>query len=262
MTSSPNMYATKNPIIVACKAGKVQTVLGVTTPSPQLAQMLALSGYDAIMIDMEHGPIDIQTCFNMISALRGTNTTPFVRVAWNDPTMVKQALDAGAKGIVFPMICNREEAQKAVSSVKYPPLGERGWGPFQAQFQWGVDMFEYSNIADEHIAVIFLIEHPEALKNLDEILSVPGIDVAAAVPFDLAVNMGYRDGPGHPEVQKALADTNKNIADKGILTFGFALTPEQANQQIASGVRLIAMGGFDAILIPQAVKGLLGQLNR
>ena len=75
-----------------------------------------------------------------------------------------------------------------------------------------MDMFEYSNIADEHIAVIFLIEHPEALKNLDELLSVPGIDIAAAVPFDLAVNMGYRDGPGHPDVQKALAETN-NIAD-------------------------------------------------
>ena len=126
----------------------------------------------------------------------------------------------------------------------------------------GVDMFEYSKIADEHIAVIFLIEHPEALKNLDEILSVPGIDVAAAVPFDLAVNMGYRDGPGHPDVQQALAETNKKIAEKGILTFGFALTVEQANQQIVNGTRLIAMGGFDAILIPQAIRGLLSQLDR
>ena len=262
MTSSPNMYATKNPVIVACKAGKVQTILGVTTPSPQLAQMLALSGFDAIMIDMEHGPIDIQTCFNMISTLRGTDTTPFVRVASNDPVMVKQALDAGAEGIVFPMICNREEAEKAVRSVKYPPLGDRGWGPFQAQFQWGTDMFEYSKIADERIAVVFLIEHPEALDNLDEILSVPGIDVAAAVPFDLAVNMGYRDGPGHPDVQRALAETNKKIAEKGILTFGLVQTPEQANQLIANGTRLITIGGFDAILIPQAIRGLLSQLNR
>ena len=74
--------------------------------------------------------------------------------------------------------------------------------------------------------------------------------------------MGHRDGPGHPDVQKALADTNRKIAEKGIMTFGFALTPEQANQQIADGSRLIAIGGFDAIFIPQAIKGLLSQLNR
>ena len=262
MTNSPNMNASKNPAIVACKAGKVQTFLGVTTPSPQLARMLALSGFDGIMIDMEHGPIDIQTCFNMITALKGTPAIPFVRVAWNDPVLVKLALDAGAEGIVFPMIRTREEAEKAVRSVKYPPLGDRGWGPFQTQFQWGVDMFEYTNIADERIAVAFLIEHPEALENLDEILSVPGIDVAAAVPFDLAVNMGYHDGPGHPDVQTALADANRKIAEKGILTLGFAMSPDQANQLIASGARLITVGGFDAILIPQAIKGLLGQLNR
>ena len=83
-----------------------------------------------------------------------------------------------------------------------------------------MDMFEDSKIADENIAVIFLIEHPEAQKILDEILSVPGIDIAAAVSFDLAVNMGYRDGPGHPDVQNALAETNKKMAEKGILTFG------------------------------------------
>ena len=78
MANSPNMNATKNPVIATCKAGKVQTLLGVTTPSPQLTQMLALSGFDALMIDMEHGPIDIQTCDNMISAMKGTPATPFV----------------------------------------------------------------------------------------------------------------------------------------------------------------------------------------
>ena len=262
MTNSPNMSASKNPVIAARKAGKVQTVLGVTTPSPQLARMLALSGFDGIMVDMEHGPIDVQTCFNMITALKGTAALPFVRVAWNDPVLVKQALDAGAEGIVFPMIRTPEEAEKAVNSVKYPPRGERGWGPFQTQFQWGVDMFEYTSIADDRIAVVLLIEHPQALEDLDEILSVPGIDVAAAVPFDLAVNMGHRDGPGHPDVQTALADANRKIAEKGILTLGFAMAPDQANHLIASGVRLITVGGFDAILIPQAIKGLLGQLDR
>ena len=77
MANSPDMNASKNPVIAACKAGKVQTFLGVTTPSPQLARMLALSGFDGIMIDMEHGPIDIQTCFNMITALKGTPAMPF-----------------------------------------------------------------------------------------------------------------------------------------------------------------------------------------
>ena len=102
MTNSPKMHASKNSVIAACKAGQVQTMRGVTTPSPQLAQMLALSGLDGIMVDMEHGPIDIQTCLSMSTALKGTAATPFVRVTWNDPVLVKQALDAGAEGIVFP----------------------------------------------------------------------------------------------------------------------------------------------------------------
>ena len=177
----------------------------------------------------------------MIMATKGTNATPMVRVAANDPVLVKQALDAGAKGIVFPMVLTREDAENAVRSAKYPPNGERGWGPFQTQYQWGIDMFEYSRIADDNIGVTILIEHPTAIENLDDILTVPGLDCVAVVPFDLAVNMGHRDGPGHPDVQAAISAASQKIKEKGIPTAALVTTAEQANQAISDGSQLIAL---------------------
>ena len=261
MTASPTPDPRINPFLAALKSGNVQLLIGITTPSPHLVQMFAQSGFDAIMVDMEHGSIDIESCHTLITATRGTGATPLVRVPENEPWIVKRALDAGAKGIFFPMIKNREEAERAVRSVKYPPLGERGWGPFQTQYQWDVGMFEYSKIADDNIAVIILIEHPLAIENLDHILSVPGIDCAAVVPFDLAVNMGYRDGPGHLDVQDAIAAASEKIQAGGIPLAGLATTPEQANRMIDNGFRLIALG-FDATFIPQAIAGVLGQIKR
>jgi 2-keto-3-deoxy-L-rhamnonate aldolase RhmA len=127
--------------------------IGLTTPSPELAQICANSGFDFIMIDMEHGPIEFETAYRMVTALSGTGAEAWIRVTSNEPPLIKRALDAGARDIVVPMVTTREEAEQAVASAKYPPEGIRGWGPFRAQYQWRTSMFDYSKRANDEVKV-------------------------------------------------------------------------------------------------------------
>src|SRR4051794_7948064 len=141
--------------------------IGLTTPSPELAQICGNSGFDVVMIDMEHGPIGFETAYRMVTALSGTSAEAWIRVASNDATLIKRALDTGARDIVVPMVTTREEAEHAVAAAKYPPEGIRGWGPFRAHFQWHTSMFDYSRRANAETKVRVLIEHPRAIENLD-----------------------------------------------------------------------------------------------
>ena len=122
-------------------------------------------------------------------------------------------------------------------------------------------MFDYSKRANDEVRVRVLIEHPRAIENLDEILTSRASGGAIAAPFDLAVNMGHLDGPGHPDVQEALAEASAKIAAHGFPLLRFALTPEQAHQAIADGVTLLMLG-FDTMFVPAMIQLYLGQLNR
>jgi 2-keto-3-deoxy-L-rhamnonate aldolase RhmA len=235
--------------------------IGLTTPSPELAQICGNSGFDFVLIDMEHGPTDFETAYRMVTALAGTPATAWIRVASNDAALIKRALDAGARRIVVPMVNTREDAEQAVAAAKYPPEGIRGWGPFRAQYQWRTSLFDYSRRANDEVDVWVLIEHPRAIENLDAILQVKGLGGAIAAPLDLAVNMGYLDGPNHPDVQEALAEASAKIAARGFPLLRFAVTPEQGRQAIADGVTMLLLG-FDTMFVPAAVQLYLGQLNR
>jgi 2-keto-3-deoxy-L-rhamnonate aldolase RhmA len=212
------------------KPGGVKIGVGVTSPSPELVQMLANSGFDYFLIDMEHGPISIETAYRMITAMIGTPAQPWIRVSHNDPAQFKLALDAGAKNIVVPMITSREEAQKAVSYAKYPPQGVRGWGPFRTQYQWQTNMLDYAKRANAETGVIALIEHPDAVRDIDAILDVDGLAGAIPAPFDLSVNMGFNDGPNHDKVRHAIEFVISRIKAKGMEVTSFAVTPAQADE--------------------------------
>ena len=235
--------------------------IGLTTPSPELAQICGSSGFDFVMIDMEHGPIELETAYRMVTALAGTPADAWLRVSSNDVTLIKRALDTGVRDIVVPMVTTREEAEQAVAAAKYPPEGVRGWGPFRAAQQWRTTMFDYSKRANDEVSVRVLIEHPRAIENLDAILDVKGLGGAIAAPFDLAVNMGYLDGPGHPDVQQALAAAAAKIAAHGFPLLRFAMTPEQGRQAIADGVTMLMLG-FDTMFFPAVIQLYLEQLNR
>ena len=232
--------------------------IGLTCPSPEFAQVCAHAGFDVVLIDMEHGPISIETAYRMVMAV-GTKAEAWIRVACNDVALIKLALDAGAKVVMVPMVTTKAEAERAVAASKYPPEGIRGWGPFRPQYQWQSNMFDYARRANHETRLSVLIEHPRAIENIDEILAVEGLGGAIAAPFDLAVNMGFADGPGHPEVQEAMAYASKKIAAKGFPLVSFAVTPEQGQLAMARGAKLLFLG-FDTMFVPAAVQGYLARL--
>src|SRR6185436_12039529 len=112
----------------------------ITMPSPQVVQVLARAGFDLLVIDMEHGPIDLAAAHAMILATAGTPAVPMARIAANVPWLAKPLLDAGVLGINVPMVCSRADAEAAAKAVRYPPLGERMWGPFYAPLRWDMPM--------------------------------------------------------------------------------------------------------------------------
>src|SRR3569833_1961359 len=158
-----------------------------TIPSIQTVRIMAQS-LDWIIVDLEHGPIDLSTAHGMIMATAGTSCVPVVRIAANEPHLAKAPMDIGALGINFPMISNRTEAEKAVRSVRYPPRGERLWGPFHAPFRWNVSMADYMATADDDMICMVTIEHVEAVERIDDIMATPGIDIAVIGPGDLATS--------------------------------------------------------------------------
>jgi 2-keto-3-deoxy-L-rhamnonate aldolase RhmA len=252
-----------NPLVRSAgdprKPAGVRLGIGLTCPSPELTQICAHSGFEMVLIDMEHGPISIESASRMVSATLGTSAEAWIRVAANDATLIKQALDTGARNIVVPMVTTKAEAEQAVAAAKYPPRGVRGWGPFRAQYQWQTNMVDYAQRADRETLVTALIEHPRAVDNLDEILSVEGLGGAIAAPLDLAVNMGFSDGPGHPEVQEALMLASNKIAAKGFARIAFAVTPEQGRRALAAGATLLFLG-FDTLFMPMSVQSYLAGL--
>ena len=148
-----------------------------TIPSVQTVRIMAQS-LDWIIVYLEHGPIDLTSAHAMIVATAGTPCVPMVRIAANEPHLAKAPMDFGALGINFPMISSRAEAEKAVRSVRYPPRGDRLWGPFHAPFRWNVSMGDYMATADDDMICMVTIEHVEAVNRIDEIMATHGIDVA------------------------------------------------------------------------------------
>ena len=228
-----------------------------TIPSIQTVQIMARSDLDWIIVDLEHGPIDLSTAHAMITATAGTPCVPMVRIAANEPWLAKAPMDIGALGINFPMITSRAEAEKAVRSVRYPPRGDRLWGPFHAPFRWNVSMADYMATADDDMICMVTIEHVEAVERIDEIMATPGIDVAVIGPGDLATSINKRGLIDDPEVQALIKRAEEGILKSGVPIGGVARTAEQANAMIARGYLLLALG-FDWSLFQ---RGIAASLN-
>ena len=244
----------RNPLKQKLADGKAISIAMVTMPSVPAMQLWARSGVDCLIVDQEHGPIGIEGVHALVAATQGTGATPIVRVPWTVPWLIKPVLDTGAMGVCFPMIADADDARAAISSVKYPPAGERGWGPFYASFRWGLSMPEYVRTASDEMFTMLLIERPEAIENLDEIMKVPGIDMLQVAPFDLSVIMGRERN--HPEVQAAVARIEEKVLGSGIPLGGAAFTPEDANRLLEKGYKGVFIG-FDWLILQRAVAGLL-----
>jgi 4-hydroxy-2-oxoheptanedioate aldolase len=232
-----------------------------TIPSIQTVQIMARSGLDWIIVDLEHGPIDLGSAHCMIVATSGTPCVPLARIASNEPWLAKAPMDIGALGINFPMICSPADAEKAVRSVRYPPRGERLWGPFHAPFRWGVSMPDYMASADDDMICMITIEHFEAVNRIDEIMATPGIDVAVIGPGDLATSIGKHGRPDDPEVLALMARAEAGILKSGVPIGGAARSAEQANQMIDRGYLAIALG-FDWSLFARGIAASFDGIKR
>jgi 4-hydroxy-2-oxoheptanedioate aldolase len=214
-------------------------------PSPAVTQAMAAAGADAVIVDMEHGAIDHAQAQAMIAAVSGTDCAPFVRVPSIDEVAVKRVLDLGAEGICFPMVRTADEARRAVASMRYPPEGTRGFGPFLAQSHHGTTLLEYRDRIEPRLVCILLIETVEAVENIDEILAVGGIDVIIPAQFDLSTSLGLQGRFDHPDFVAALERVERAADTAGIPRGVVGLTEDQAKAAFARGNRLIA--GFDIL---------------
>ena len=174
------------------KAGKPAIGTFLNLPCVNSAEVLAHAGWDWLSLDAEHAPMTIEMMNNMFTAIGSTEVMPFCRIPDNDPVWVKRILDAGAMGVIVPMVCSAEEAERAVRSAKYAPEGIRSAGGGRWRF-WSGD--DYLSWANEEILVAVMIEHIDAVNRAEEILSVPGVDACFIGPKDLAFSMGLGKGP-------------------------------------------------------------------
>ncbi len=242
--------------------GEGKTALGavLTMPSVQMAQALSRMGFDWVLVDMEHYPMDVRDVHETIAAMAGTDTAPLVRIHWNRHWLAKPALDVGALGIVFPMIRNREEAEEAVAAVKYPPEGERGWGPTYAQLRWDLGPQEYARLANEGIVTVGLIEHEQAVRNISSIAGTPGLDVAFIATSNLAASLGHLGDVQHPMVLEAISEIEKAVFESDAILGGIAKSAEAATQMIRRGYRFLNLGS-DIDLLSRTASALLDSIR-
>ncbi|MDP2074434.1 HpcH/HpaI aldolase/citrate lyase family protein [Hydrogenophaga sp.] len=156
-------------------------------PNSFSAETMAHQGWDSLTIDLQHGVVDYQAMVPMLQAISTTNTVPVVRVPWLEPGILMKTLDAGAYGVICPMVNTREDAQKLVAYTHYAPRGTRSFGPVRALLYGGAD---YPQHANDTIVTFAMIETAQALDNLDDILSVPGLDAIYIGPSDLSLALG------------------------------------------------------------------------
>lgn len=249
-----------NPLRDRLNAGKPSFGLIATIPSIQSVQVMADAGVDWLIIDMEHAPIDLSSAHAMIVATAGTSTTPLVRIPWSDPWQAKTVMDLGALGVVLPMINTRDQAEAAVRALRYPPNGDRLWGPFYAPMRWRQSMDEYIQAANDNVLAIVTIEHPDAVRNIDEIMSVPGVDLAFIGPGDLAMSLGIPGRFDAPAFTEAVARAEAGILSSRVALGGVARTPGQARAMIDRGYRAIVFG-FDWMLLRQGTAEFLRQIG-
>ncbi len=221
-----------------------QTALGtfVRTTHPAVVEVLGLVGFDFVIIDNEHSPVDVESTANLIRAADGVGIVPFVRVRTNDAVAIMQALDAGALGVQVPQISSRAEAEYAARAVKYPPIGTRGLATSHRAADHGLmDPLEYVRLADQETMLLAYVENREAVANMKEIVSVPNVDLLFVGPADLSASYGHPAQTSHPEVQRAIDKVLAVAGEANIPVGTVASDAPSARALIARGVRLLAI---------------------
>lgn len=213
----------------------------ITIGHPSIPEILSNAGFEWLTIDMEHNSIDKSMMQNLISVIQSKNISALVRVDKNEEVTIKHALDAGADGIIIPMVNNKEDAMRAIEYAKYPPIGKRGVGLSRAQ-NYGYDFEDYKKWQEENLVIIAQIEHINGVNNLHEIIGVDGIDAVIVGPYDLSGSLGYPGDFTKLELKTALNNV-KNICKESSFPLGYHVVdpnPELVKSKINEGFTFIA----------------------
>ncbi len=228
---------------------------------PAVVEIMGFAGFDFVIIDEEHGPISVENAQNMIRAAESVNITPVIRVGNNDEALILRALDIGAQGIEIPQINSRSDAVRAVKSVKYSPQGERGVCRYvRAANYSSMDKFEYFKSANDETMIIAHIEGVEGINNLDEILSVSGIDVIFIGPYDLSQSLGVPGEVSHPLVTEKMKEVVLKCKENKVAVGTFADDVETAKSWISLGVQYMAFS-VDVGIFYETSKNIINKLK-
>ncbi len=245
----------ENTALEAWRAGRQTVGCWLSLANTFTAESLANLGFDWVCVDLQHGLLDYQDLTHLLPAISTSAATPLVRVPWNEPDHIGKALDAGAYGVIVPMVNNRAEAERAVSACRYPPEGVRSFGPIRAALYGGRG---YAAGANEQIACIVMIETREGLENLEAIVTTPGVDAVYIGPADLALALGLppvgdNDHPDHAAaVGRILEACRRAGIGAGIHTSSLAY----ARRYLEQGFNLVTLGSDAGFMMRAAAADL------
>ena len=245
----------ENTALSAWRRGE-QTLGGwLSIGNAYTAEVMANMGFDWICVDLQHGLLDYSDLKTMLPAISTTGTTPIVRVPWNEPSIIMKVLDAGAYGVIVPMVNNRSEAEAAVAACRYPPDGMRSFGPVRAALYGGTG---YAAESNGQLACIVMIETRDGIDNLEEIITTPGVDGVYIGPADLALALGLpplgdNNIPEHAEMVKHIySSCRKHNLAVGIHTSSEAFFCKYLKQ----GFQFVTLGTDSGFMGQAANKAL------
>jgi 2-keto-3-deoxy-L-rhamnonate aldolase RhmA len=241
------------------RAGEVAYGLTLTIGSPQIAELIGYLGFDWVWIEAEHTTMGLESLLSQVQALAGSGTKAIIRVDNNDQTVIKRVLDMGCDGIIIPSVNTRADAEKAIRSIKYPPLGERGIGLARAQ-GYGVSLGEYIKTANDKVLTFFMIEHITAVQNIDEILQTDGLDGVIVGSLDLAGSMNLQNDLANPLIEAEVQKVLQASKAAGIACGAFVGDPNQAIARIQDGFQLVTLGA-DVILLASSATNVLNAVK-
>lgn len=233
----------------------------ITIGDQIVAEIMANTGFDWLTIDMEHSAITLDIAQYLIQIIELSKCVPLVRVGENNPLIIKRVMDAGAHGVIVPMVNSREDAEKAVNAVKYPPKGFRGVGLARAQ-GYGFNFEEYKKWLNEDSIVIVQIEHIDAVKKIDEILTVDGVDGFIVGPYDISGSLG-KPGEFGTEEFKSIMEKIVKAGIKHKKTAGFHVIPpdeKEVKKYIEIGYTFIGIS-LDTLILGTKCKEVLSKLK-
>jgi len=250
------------PLAQRLRAGEVLVSGWSTLTDPVLAETVARQGFDCVILDMQHGMHDIRSVGQCISALALAGKPGIVRIPLGDNASASRALDLGAQAVIAPMINSLADARAFVAAVKYPPVGQRSWGPNRAMALSGKTPQTQLQTNDAETLAIVMIETDRALAALTEILAVPGIDGVFVGPSDLSVSLsaGARIAPGDANLDGALAAIATAATAAGKFACIYSGTGQRARHHLSLGYRLIAVGA-DTTYVAAGASELLAAIR-